>query len=62
MNVLLADDEKAIAVTLGDALRNAGHEVTVVNDGTSAAPRGRTRAPRSSSSRASRPSSPLSRP
>jgi DNA-binding NtrC family response regulator len=36
LNVLLADDEKAIAVTLGDALRAAGHAVTVVNDGTSA--------------------------
>ena len=37
MKVLLADDEKAIAVTLGDALREAGHAVTVVNDGTAAA-------------------------
>ena len=36
MKVLLADDEKAIAVTLGDALREAGHAVTVVNDGTTA--------------------------
>ena len=36
MRVLLADDEKAIAVTLGDALRGAGHAVTVVNDGTAA--------------------------
>jgi DNA-binding NtrC family response regulator len=37
LKVLLADDEKAIAVTLGDALRAAGHDVTVVNDGTAAA-------------------------
>jgi DNA-binding NtrC family response regulator len=37
VRVLLADDEKAIAVTLGDALRNAGHDVTVVNDGNAAA-------------------------
>jgi DNA-binding NtrC family response regulator len=37
LNVLLADDEKAIAVTLGDALRDAGHRVTVVNDGAAAA-------------------------
>jgi DNA-binding NtrC family response regulator len=37
VKVLLADDEKAIAVTLGDALRNAGHDVTVVNDGNAAA-------------------------
>ncbi|MCK6481642.1 MAG: sigma-54 dependent transcriptional regulator [Planctomycetes bacterium] len=37
MKVLLADDEKAIAVTLGDALRAAGHDVTVVNDGLAAA-------------------------
>src|SRR5262245_55635456 len=33
MKVLLADDEKTIAVTLGDALREAGHTVTVVMDG-----------------------------
>ncbi len=33
MKVLLADDERTIAVTLGDALRGAGHEVTVVSDG-----------------------------
>ena len=33
MKILLADDEKTIAVTLGDALRGAGHDVTVVSDG-----------------------------
>jgi DNA-binding NtrC family response regulator len=33
MKVLLADDERTITVTLGDALRAAGHEVTVVPDG-----------------------------
>jgi len=33
MKVLLADDEKLITVTLGDALRAAGFEVTVVADG-----------------------------
>src|SRR5688572_10131199 len=33
MKILLADDEKTIAVTLGDALRGAGHTVTVVPDG-----------------------------
>ncbi len=33
MNVLLADDEKSIAVTLRDALADAGHKVTVVGDG-----------------------------
>ncbi len=33
MKILLADDEKTIAVTLGDALRAAGHAVTVVPDG-----------------------------
>jgi DNA-binding NtrC family response regulator len=37
LNVLLADDEKAIAITLGDALRGAGHAVTVVHDGSAAA-------------------------
>ncbi len=36
MKVLLADDEKTIAVTLGDALRAAGHAVTVVTDGEAA--------------------------
>src|SRR5471030_2931466 len=33
MKILLADDERSIAVTLGDALRGAGHTVTVVADG-----------------------------
>jgi DNA-binding NtrC family response regulator len=33
MRILLADDEKTIAVTLGDALRGAGHQVSVVPDG-----------------------------
>ncbi|RPH46881.1 MAG: sigma-54-dependent Fis family transcriptional regulator [Planctomycetota bacterium] len=33
MKILLADDERTIAVTLGDALRGAGHTVTVVPDG-----------------------------
>jgi DNA-binding NtrC family response regulator len=33
MKILLADDERTIAVTLGDALRGAGHPVTVVSDG-----------------------------
>ena len=33
MKILLADDEKTIAVTLGDALRGAGHQVTVAADG-----------------------------
>ncbi|HVR87294.1 MAG TPA: response regulator, partial [Planctomycetota bacterium] len=33
MKILLADDERSIAVTLGDALRGAGHAVTVVPDG-----------------------------
>src|SRR5436190_4842215 len=33
MKILLADDERSIAVTLGDALRGAGHIVTVVPDG-----------------------------
>ncbi|MBI2932340.1 MAG: sigma-54-dependent Fis family transcriptional regulator [Planctomycetes bacterium] len=33
MKILLADDERTIAVTLGDALRGEGHEVTVVADG-----------------------------
>ena len=33
MKILLADDEKLIAVTLGDALLEAGHAVTVVHDG-----------------------------
>ncbi len=33
MKILLADDEKTIAVTLADALRGAGHQVTVAADG-----------------------------
>jgi DNA-binding NtrC family response regulator len=33
MNILLADDERSIVVTLGDALRAAGYEVTTVPDG-----------------------------
>ena len=33
MKILLADDERTIAVTLGDALRAAGYPVTVVPDG-----------------------------
>ena len=36
MKILLADDEKGIAITLGDAIREAGHDVTVVGDGESA--------------------------
>ncbi|HYE99881.1 MAG TPA: sigma-54 dependent transcriptional regulator, partial [Planctomycetota bacterium] len=36
MKILLADDEKTIAVTLGDALRAAGHAATVVGDGETA--------------------------
>jgi DNA-binding NtrC family response regulator len=36
MKILLADDEKSIAVTLGDTLRGAGHDVTVAPDGTAA--------------------------
>ena len=37
MNVLLADDERTIAITLRDELTDAGHEVTVANDGNEAA-------------------------
>ncbi|MGQ0614338.1 MAG: sigma-54-dependent transcriptional regulator [Planctomycetaceae bacterium] len=33
MNVLLADDERSIAITLRDDLRAAGHKVTVAEDG-----------------------------
>jgi DNA-binding NtrC family response regulator len=33
MKILLADDERTIAVTLGDTLRAAGHDVTVAADG-----------------------------
>jgi len=36
MNVLLADDERSIAITLRDDLEEAGHRVTVVTDGTKA--------------------------
>jgi DNA-binding NtrC family response regulator len=36
MDVLLADDERSIAVTLRDELEEAGHKVTVVMDGTAA--------------------------
>ncbi|MHC4954594.1 MAG: sigma-54-dependent transcriptional regulator, partial [Planctomycetota bacterium] len=37
MNVLLADDERTIAITLRDELTDAGHDVTVVHDGDAAA-------------------------
>ncbi|HZL72748.1 MAG TPA: sigma-54 dependent transcriptional regulator, partial [Planctomycetota bacterium] len=33
MKILLADDERSITITLGDALRAAGHEVTIAADG-----------------------------
>jgi DNA-binding NtrC family response regulator len=33
LRILLADDEKGIRLTLGDDLRDAGHDVTVVDDG-----------------------------
>ncbi len=33
MNILLAEDERAIRVTLGDDLEDAGHKVTAVGDG-----------------------------
>jgi len=36
MNVLLADDERTIAITLRDDLTDAGHKVTVVGDGNKA--------------------------
>jgi DNA-binding NtrC family response regulator len=36
MDILLADDEKAIAITLKDDLEGAGHKVTVVGDGLAA--------------------------
>ena len=36
MEILLADDEKAIAITLGDDLERAKHRVTVVGDGLAA--------------------------
>ncbi|MCA8956206.1 MAG: sigma-54-dependent Fis family transcriptional regulator [Planctomycetes bacterium] len=34
MKVLLVEDEESIAITLGDDLREAGHEVTALADGT----------------------------
>jgi len=37
MNVLLADDERTIAITLRDALTDVGHDVKVVHDGDAAA-------------------------
>ncbi|MEM8885847.1 MAG: sigma-54 dependent transcriptional regulator [Planctomycetota bacterium] len=37
MRVLLADDEKTIAITLRDDLADAGHEVTIAHDGDTAA-------------------------
>jgi two-component system response regulator AtoC len=36
LRILLADDERAIAITLADDLRRAGHEVRVASDGTAA--------------------------
>ena len=36
MNVLLVEDERSIAVTLGDALAAARHKVRVTGDGTEA--------------------------
>ncbi len=36
MRVLLADDERSIAITLADELKRVGHKVRVVNDGTAA--------------------------
>jgi DNA-binding NtrC family response regulator len=36
LKILLADDERTIAITLADALRDAGHEVDVVHDGDAA--------------------------
>jgi two-component system NtrC family response regulator len=36
MDILLADDEKAIAVTLKDDLEQSGHQVTVTGDGLAA--------------------------
>jgi two-component system NtrC family response regulator len=36
MKILLADDEKTIAITLGDELEDAGHDVTVASDGETA--------------------------
>ena len=36
MQILLADDERSIAVTLGDSLEDAGHSVELVSDGNTA--------------------------
>ena len=36
VKVLLADDERSIAITLADDLKRAGHKVRVANDGTQA--------------------------
>ncbi len=36
MRVLLADDERSIAITLADELKRAGHKVRVVGDGSAA--------------------------
>lgn len=36
MRILLADDEKSIVITLGDALGEAGHDVVTVNNGNDA--------------------------
>ncbi len=36
MRILLADDERAIAITLADDLKRAGHQVTVASDGAEA--------------------------
>lgn len=37
MQILLADDERTIAITLRDDLQDAGHEVEIVHDGDNAA-------------------------
>jgi DNA-binding NtrC family response regulator len=37
MQILLADDERTIAITLRDDLQDAGHEVEIVHDGDTAA-------------------------
>jgi two-component system response regulator AtoC len=36
MQILLADDERSIAVTLGDSLKDAGHSVELVDNGNTA--------------------------
>ena len=36
LRILLADDERAIAITLADDLKRAGHQVTVASDGAEA--------------------------